>query len=105
MDICDKEKSLSLLNPAWELSFNNTRLRRSFTFCDFKSSLGLANAISIYAEEVNHHPEIHFGWGHLEVEIWTHTENDVLPQDFSFAEKVDELSGSAKTLSKSNSSN
>ena len=91
MDIADKEKRLLSLNSAWELTTSNTRLRRSFKFNDFKSALELVNNISIYAEEVNHHPEIHFGWGHLEVEIWTHTNNDVLAQDFDFAKKMDEL--------------
>ncbi len=88
----EKEKALESLGPGWELSFNNTRLKRSFSFPDFKEALELVNLISFYSEEVNHHPEIHFGYGHMELEIWTHTINDLSVQDFSFAEKVDQLS-------------
>ncbi len=92
MTLEDKENALKALGPGWELSFNNTRLKRSFSFPGFKEALDLVNLISFYAEEVNHHPEIHFGFGHMELEIWTHTENDLRQKDFDFAQKVDQLS-------------
>lgn len=88
----NKEAQLSQLGPGWELTYNQTRLHRSFSFKNYKEAWELVNLISVYAEDINHHPEIHFGWGHLEVEIWTHTENDVTEQDFEFAKKVDQLS-------------
>jgi 4a-hydroxytetrahydrobiopterin dehydratase len=88
----NKESLLNELNPGWELTYNNTRLLRSFSFKNYKEAWDLVNKISEYAEAVNHHPELRFGWGHLEVEIWTHTENDLSEQDFDFAKKVDQLS-------------
>ena len=92
MTNAEKEQKLSALGPGWELTYNKTRLQRSFTFKNFLEALELVNLISFYAEEINHHPELHFGWGHLEIEIWTHTDSDVRQLDFDFAAKVDQFS-------------
>ena len=38
------------------------RLMREFEFDDFVSAKNFVDAISLLAEDANHHPEIHFGW-------------------------------------------
>jgi pterin-4a-carbinolamine dehydratase len=43
------------------------------------------------AEEQGHHPDICFGWGRVEVTVWTHKINGLTESDFIFAAKVDTL--------------
>ena len=88
------EEKLSLmqrLNPAWELRSENSRLCRDFKFKNFKSALAFANEVGRIAEAEKHHPELHLGWGHCNLEIWTHTNNNLVENDFILAAKIDEL--------------
>lgn len=47
-------------------------LRKTFTFKNFKYALQFVHAVGQIAEADKHHPEILFGWGHVEVAWWTH---------------------------------
>lgn len=77
------------LHPAWDLIFDGTRLLRRFRFKNFKDALALAVIIGELAESENHHPDLHIGWGRLEVEITTHAVHGLVENDFIFAAKVD----------------
>lgn len=79
------------ISPEWELTHNKTRLKRTLKFKDFKKPFELVKKIGEMAEKQWHHPELSFGWGHLEIEIWTHKINALVESDFIFAAKVDEL--------------
>ena len=47
-------------------------LFRQYDVPDFKQALGLVEVISEKAEEEGHHPEITFGWGFVQIRMWTH---------------------------------
>ncbi|MEE2744080.1 MAG: 4a-hydroxytetrahydrobiopterin dehydratase [Bdellovibrionota bacterium] len=79
------------ISPEWELTHGNTRLLRKIKFKDFKTSMDLAIKIGELAEEQWHHPELLVGFGHLDIEIWTHKINGLVESDFIFAAKVDGL--------------
>lgn len=87
----NKEKLLKTIHQDWKLTQNNTRLFRSLKLDKMAEPMRIANLIAEMADEVWHHPELHIGFGHLDIEIWTHTENDVVENDFIFASKVDEI--------------
>lgn len=73
----------------WELSDNASRIRRRFTFPDFNTALTFVNHVGRLAEEMGHHPEICFGWGHADVEIWTHKIGGLHENDFVLAARID----------------
>jgi 4a-hydroxytetrahydrobiopterin dehydratase len=83
-------KFIKHLHSDWKLTHDNTRIIRSFKFKNFALSIKLANILGDIAEEQFHHPELYVGWGHLEVEIWTHKINGLVESDFIYAAKVDE---------------
>lgn len=88
------EQKLDLLRQLhgdWQLSHNQTRLRRTYKFSNYADPYELVKSISDLAEKQWHHPEIQFGWGHLEIEIWTHKIGDLVESDFILAAKVDQL--------------
>jgi 4a-hydroxytetrahydrobiopterin dehydratase len=86
----EKQRLLSTLSPEWKLLENDSRIRRDFKFKNFKRALEFANMVGQIAEEEKHHPEIFLGWGHCDVEIWTHANNNLLENDFILAAKIDE---------------
>jgi 4a-hydroxytetrahydrobiopterin dehydratase len=66
-------------------------LRRVFRFKNFREALEFVNEVGELAEEQGHHPDISFGWGRVEVTVWTHKIDGLTESDFIFAAKVDTL--------------
>ena len=90
----EKEQCESLmqsLKEDWKLSEKGDRLKLSLTFDNFEKPMGLAREIGVMADEQWHHPELHIGYGHLEIEVWTHKIDGLVESDFIFAAKVDEI--------------
>lgn len=87
----EKQKYLQFVDNNWQLTHNESRILRKFKFNNFKRALEFAQEVGRISEEENHHPEIHLGWGHCDIEIWTHTHNDLFENDFILAAKIDEL--------------
>lgn len=86
----EKKKLLIELGAEWQLTQDDSRLRRNFKFKNFKRALEFANEIGRIAELEKHHPEIFLGWGHCDVEIWTHMNNNLLENDFILADKIND---------------
>lgn len=84
----EKKKGLAELGSDWELTQGDSRILRSIKFKNFKKALEFANEVGRIAEEEKHHPEIHIGWGHCDIEIWTHTNNNLVENDFILAAKI-----------------
>ncbi len=74
----------------WEV-VNNHHLRKVYKFGDFKETLGFVNRVGQLAEDQWHHPDICFGWGKVEVTIWTHKIDGLTESDFVLAAKIDQL--------------
>jgi 4a-hydroxytetrahydrobiopterin dehydratase len=76
--------------PEWEV-IEEHHLRRRFRFKNFREALDFVNKVGELAEEQGHHPDISFGWGRVEVAIWTHKIDGLTESDFILAAKVDTL--------------
>nr|WP_319399518.1 4a-hydroxytetrahydrobiopterin dehydratase [uncultured Carboxylicivirga sp.] len=70
---------------------NNHHLQRSFEFKDFQSALVFVNQVGQVAEQENHHPEICFTWGKVDIRIWTHKIDGLHDNDFILAAKITNL--------------
>ena len=66
-------------------------LTKRWEFKNFAKPLKLVNAIAELAEREGHHPNISFGWGYLEIKIWTHVIDGLSKNDFILATKIDNL--------------
>jgi 4a-hydroxytetrahydrobiopterin dehydratase len=87
----EKLRLQKLLGQDWDLTQGTRRIEKSFKFKNFKEALKFTNEVGRISEEENHHPEIHLGWGHCRIEIWTHTNDDLLENDFILAAKITEV--------------
>ncbi len=74
----------------WEV-IEGHKLFRKWKFKDFAEALKTVNAIGSLAEKEGHHPDIKFGWGYLEITLYTHEVNGLSKNDFILAAKIDNL--------------
>jgi len=81
---------MSHLQPGW-VYYNSHDLRREYKFANFAEALAFTNRIGAIAEELDHHPEITFGWGRVQVVTWTHSAQSVTRADFILAARVDSV--------------
>jgi 4a-hydroxytetrahydrobiopterin dehydratase len=66
-------------------------LRRRWEFPNFAGSLNFVNCVGKLAEAADHHPDITFGWGYVEIALTTHDRGGVTDVDISLASKINEL--------------
>lgn len=64
-------------------------LRKDYKLKNFAEALRFVNLIGEIAEREGHHPDIRFGWGYVEIEIYTHAINGLTASDFILAAKID----------------
>jgi 4a-hydroxytetrahydrobiopterin dehydratase len=74
----------------WEV-VNEHHLKKDYRFANFREALTFVNQVGELAEEQGHHPDICFGWGKVEITIWTHKIDGLTESDFILAAKIDEL--------------
>jgi len=79
--------------PDWDVVEENQikKLRRVFSFKDFRQALAFTTAIGEIAEEEGHHPLITTEWGRVTLMWWTHKIKGLHQNDFIMAAKSDQL--------------
>ena len=68
---------------------NHHHLTKTYTFPDFALALAFVNRAGAVAEEQNHHPNISFTWGKVQIDIWTHKIDGLTESDFVLAAQMD----------------
>ena len=91
----DEAESYLAQVPGWELSTDARRIKRGFSFDTFKDVIDFVNEVGALAEAEGHHPEIRFGWGYCEIEIFTHKIGGLHQNDFILAAKINDLPAAA----------
>ncbi len=66
-------------------------LKKAYKFKNYADALVLVNRVSDLAETEGHHPDICFGWGRVEITIYTHAIYGLSENDFILAAKIDRL--------------
>ncbi len=69
------------------------RLMREFEFKNFLTAKAFVDEISMLSEDANHHPEIHFGWGYVVIELHTHDEGKITDKDLALAHRINQTRG------------
>ncbi|RAH15736.1 MAG: 4a-hydroxytetrahydrobiopterin dehydratase [Methanobacteriota archaeon] len=81
---------LPQINENWEV-IKLHHLRREFKFDDFQKALDFVNLAGDICEKSGHHANFEFGWGFVNVLIWTHKIDGLVESDFILASKIDQL--------------
>ena len=64
-------------------------LVRTFKTPDFLAAFHLVSAVVAPAEALNHHPDIAFGWGYVQITLTTHDSGGLTELDHRLAEAID----------------
>ncbi len=88
MSAAEIGKSLSEIN-GWKVE--DDVLKKRFTFVNFAESLAFVNQVGRIAEQHDHHPDITFGWGYVEISLTTHDRSGITAFDFAVANEIENL--------------
>ena len=67
-------------------------LAKSFEFTDFRAAISFIVRLSFYAEEMNHHPELHNVYNTVDIHLTTHDAGDrVTQKDVDLARAIDDF--------------
>jgi 4a-hydroxytetrahydrobiopterin dehydratase len=78
--------------PDWDRD-GNRKLRREFSFENFRDAFGFVARAALLAEAEQHHPDIELGWGRAAFELTTHAAPGLTRNDFVMAARIDRLAG------------
>ncbi|MDP2704017.1 MAG: 4a-hydroxytetrahydrobiopterin dehydratase [bacterium] len=75
----------------WE-PIHGTKIKKEFSFKNFKEALVFVNKVGEVAEEEGHHPDIHLvSYKNVVIELWTHAIGGLSENDFIVAAKIEKL--------------
>jgi 4a-hydroxytetrahydrobiopterin dehydratase len=86
---------LGSLSNGWDPA--GGKLRKTFTFPDFRSALRFVDQVGAMADEVDHHPDVELSWGKATIQIWTHTVGGLAEIDFVFAARCERIYASGSS--------
>lgn len=83
-------------NDGWLLLRDGThRLRKQFTFANFKEAIAFVNKVAEVAESEGHHPDIYVYYNKVQLDLFTHAVGGLSENDFIMAAKVNSLKTTA----------
>jgi 4a-hydroxytetrahydrobiopterin dehydratase len=80
-------EAVTLMGELDDWIFYPDRIEKHWKFKNFTQALALVAHISEVAHREDHHPEIRFGWGYVEVVLNTHSIGGLSRNDFIVAAK------------------
>ncbi len=96
LEMDEAQLLIGRLNPGWSIIWmarhsvlGSNHLKKSWMFKGYADAFEFVSRISVIADQVNHHPDIKFGWGYVEVAITTHAIRALSRNDFAVAAKID----------------
>ncbi|MGD9561901.1 MAG: 4a-hydroxytetrahydrobiopterin dehydratase [Pyrinomonadaceae bacterium] len=84
-DVAEKLKELN----GWAAA--GDAIKRRYKFENFAEALDFVNRVGTVAEELDHHPDITFGWGYADIATTTHDRGGVTDVDFELAKKINKI--------------
>ena len=73
------------------------KLRKTFTFPDFRAAMGFLGEVADLAESEGHHPDFCVHFNRVDFTIWTHAIGGLSENDFIIASRIDALAGGLAT--------
>jgi len=80
------------IEAAWEV-VGEKKLRREWRWQSFAAAAAWVNRVADLAEQEGHHPDLHWYYRTVVLELTTHAINGLSENDFILAAKIDQLGG------------
>ena len=87
MLISPDEINKSLANKGWE--YANKKISKSYTFDTYMDGIKFVQQIAVFAERINHHPDILIGWCQVNITISSHNMGGVTTNCVNLATGID----------------
>ena len=75
-----------------EWQINEGKLYRKYKFNNYSEALNFVIKVSELAEKANHHPDISFGWGYVELYLYSHDKKAITDRDLKLKDQISGLS-------------
>ncbi len=73
----------------WQLTNDNTAIKKSFKFKDFQDAFGFMTRVAFLAEKIGHHPDWFNSYNKVEVTLTTHDADGLTQKDIKMAKEMD----------------
>jgi 4a-hydroxytetrahydrobiopterin dehydratase len=84
-------EAMLLMGELEDWIFYPDRIEKRWEFKNFTRALALVAKVAEIAHVEDHHPEIRFGWGYVELVLNTHSVGGLSRNDFIVAAKIDAI--------------
>jgi 4a-hydroxytetrahydrobiopterin dehydratase len=84
-------EAMVLMGELQDWTFYPDRIEKRWQLKNFTDALALVAQVAEIAHREDHHPEIRFGWGYVELVMNTHSVGGLSRNDFIVAAKIDAL--------------
>lgn len=74
--------------PDWKLNKANTRIAATYTFGSHIDALTFVMRVTIHAQIKQHHPDITFTYGKVQVKLTTHDAGGLTKKDIQLAKVI-----------------
>lgn len=91
-----EQKRIKDLGTVWKLDESGRRLTATFDFPRYLDGFMFATRVSVYAEVLNHHPELCITPSQVKVILTTHSAKSVTVLDIELAERINTLLSTAR---------
>lgn len=71
-------------------------VRCRWRFPDFARAFAFVTEIAKLAEQQNHHPDLTCGWGHVELDLYTHDRGGITQKDLDLVAAIEALDQKAE---------
>ena len=86
-----EEQIKSQLNSAKGWKRTGKEIQKTYSFDDFKQSIGFVNKVASFAEKAEHHPDILIKYDKVTLTLSTHDEGGLTLRDFKLASRIDSI--------------
>lgn len=89
MATLNKDQIEQKLNELEGWSYEDSALRKSFEFEDFREAFSKMTAIAFIAEAQQHHPDWKNSYNTLEISLASHDQGGITDKDFAMAKAIE----------------
>jgi 4a-hydroxytetrahydrobiopterin dehydratase len=87
----EEARELLAVTPGWELTENDTQIRRRIRFETFPGAIEFVGRVAELAEQQGHHPDFGIHYRDVDLILYTHAIGGLHENDFIMAAKINEL--------------
>lgn len=91
MSALEIESALESLS-GWSAE-DDSALLRAFRFADHIDAMGFIVRVSMAAEAMNHHPDVHIVYNNVNIRLSSHDAGGITDRDVRLARRISELLG------------